>query len=62
MSVRHRRQQPQSARRPAIASRHIGGGPSLIDEDQVVGIERGLAANEGPALLGYVGAILLGGM
>ena len=61
MSVRHRRQQPQPARRPAIASRHIGGGPSLVDKDQVVGIERGLATDESAALLGYVGAILLGG-
>ena len=62
MSVRRWRQQPQSARRPAIASRHIGGGPSLVDKDQVVGIERGLTADESATLLGYVGAILLGGM
>jgi hypothetical protein len=62
MPVRHRSQQPQPAGSAAMTARHVGGGPSLVDEDQVGGIERGLAAHEDPPLLGYVGAILLGGV
>jgi hypothetical protein len=60
--VRQRSQQPQSAGSAAMAARPVGGGPNLVDEHQVGGIERGLAAHEDPPLLGYVGAILLGGV
>ena len=52
--------QPQAARTPAIASRHVRGGPGLVDEDQAIGIERRLAADEHAPGLGYVRAILLG--
>jgi len=62
MPVRHRRQQPQPAGRPALAARHVGGGPGLVDKHQVVGIECRLAADKGPPLLGYVAAILFGGV
>jgi hypothetical protein len=36
--------------------------PGLVDEDQVRGVERGLAADKGPSLLGDIGAILRGGV
>jgi hypothetical protein len=45
-----------------MAARHIGGGPGFVDEDQAAGVERRLAANKNPPLLGYVGPILLGGV
>ena len=60
MPVRHRGEQSQPTAGSAIAACHIGGGPSLVEEDQVVGIERWLAADEDPPRLDYVGAILLG--
>ncbi len=52
--------QPQAARAPAIASRHVCGGPGFVDEDQAIGIERRLAANEHAPGLGYIRAVLLG--
>ena len=58
--MRRGSEQPQAAAGAAIAACHIGGGPSLVEEDQVVGIERWLAADEDPPRLDYVGAILLG--
>src|SRR3954469_10348516 len=46
VTVRDRRPQPQTARAPAITARHVRGGPGLVDEDQAIGIERGLVADE----------------
>jgi hypothetical protein len=60
--MRHRRQQAQPAGRPAKATRHFGGRPSLVDEHQAFGIERRLTANEGAPRFGYVRAMLLGGV
>jgi hypothetical protein len=60
VTVRDRSPQPQAAGTPAIAARHVRGGPSLVDEDQAVGIERGLAADEHPPGLGDIRAVLLG--
>jgi hypothetical protein len=39
-----------------------GEGRGFVDKNQVPGIERGLAAAECSPLLGYVGAVLLGGV
>ena len=39
----------------------LGVARVFVDEDQVARVERRLAANENPPLLGYVGPILLGG-
>jgi len=58
--VRDRSPQPQAARTPAIAPRHVCGGPSLVDKDQALGIERRLAADEDAPSLGYIRAVLLG--
>src|SRR5690242_16730802 len=52
--------QPQAARASAIASRHVGGSPSFVEEDQAMGIERRLAANEHAPGLGDIRAVLLG--
>jgi len=60
--VRHRRQEAQPARGSALAARHVGRRPGLVDEDQVARIERRLPTNEQAPRLGYIGAILLGGV
>src|SRR3954470_2227681 len=60
VTVRDRSPQPQTARTPAIAPRHVCGGPGLVDEDQALGIERRLAADEDAPSLGYIRAVLLG--
>ena len=60
MTVRDRSPQPQAARTPAIAARHVRGGPGLVDEDQAIGVERRLAADEHAPSLGYIRAVLLG--
>src|SRR3954463_5574302 len=60
VTVRDRSPQPQTARTSAIAARHVRGGPSLVDEDQAIGIERRLAANNPAPGLGYIRPLLLG--
>ena len=62
MAVRHRRQQPQPAGGPAIAERHVGAGPGLVDEDEAIGVERGLPPDELAPRFGDIGAVLLGGV
>jgi hypothetical protein len=52
--------QPQAAGTPAIAARHVRGGPGLVDEDQAVGIESRLAADEHAPGLGDIRAVLFG--
>src|ERR687893_792085 len=52
--------QPQAARTPAIAARHVRGGPGFVDEDQAIGIEHRLAADEHAPGLGDIRAVLLG--
>src|SRR3954451_24104683 len=60
VTVRDRSPQPQTARASATAARHVGGRPRLVDEDQAIGIERRLAANEHAPGLGYIRPLLLG--
>src|ERR687893_1794372 len=60
VTMREGSPQPQTACTSAIAARHVRGGPGLVDEDQAVGVERRLAADEHAPGLGYVRAILLG--
>src|SRR3954451_14457680 len=43
-----------------MAARHVRGGPSLVDEDQAIGVESGLAADEHASGLGDIRAVLLG--
>src|ERR1044071_4983366 len=53
---------PHSRRRRAstIAPRQVRGGPGLVDEDQAVGIESRLAADEHAPGLGDIRAVLFG--
>jgi len=46
--------------RASVAARHIGGGPGLVDEDQLFRIEIELAFEPGLATFQKVGALLLG--
>ena len=60
VTMRHRSPQAQTASTSAIAARHVRGGPGLVDEDQAIGVERRLAADEHAPGLGDIGAVLLG--
>ena len=39
MAVRHRSLQPLTARASAAGPRHVGGGPRLVDEHQLAGVQ-----------------------
>ena len=54
--------QPATARRPAMAPRHVGLGPSLVDEDQPFGINPTLILPPLRPPPGNVGAVLFGGV
>jgi hypothetical protein len=60
MAERDAGAQPLSLGRSAIAARHVGGSPGLVDEDELFGIEIELAVEPGFAPFQDVGAILLG--
>jgi len=47
---------------PAPRAGHLGRGPGLIDEDQLLGIEIGLGVEPGLAAEDYIGPLLLGGV
>ena len=49
-----------TARSATVTARHVGGGPGFVDEDQALGVEIELPVEPGLALLGDVGAVLLG--
>tara|TARA_R100000687_G_C6374023_1_gene129334 strand:- start:167 stop:331 length:165 start_codon:yes stop_codon:yes gene_type:complete len=42
-----------------VTASHIGGGPSLVDEDEAFGFEIDLAVEPVPALPQDVGTVLL---
>ena len=52
----------RAVHRRTIAPRHVRGGPLLVDEDQAIGVESGLTANEHAPGLGDIRAVLLGRM
>lgn len=56
------RAQPLAHRRPAIAPRHVGGAPGLIDEDQVRGIKIELVVELRFAPLADIWPLSLGGV
>jgi hypothetical protein len=60
--MRHRGEKSQPAARLGHSGVPYWWRPKLVDENQVVGIERRLVENEDPPRLGYIGAILLGGV
>ena len=51
-----------AAPRPAVAARHRGGGPGLVDEDQPLRAQRRLLRAPGAPGGGDVRAVLLGGV
>ena len=59
MSMRDAHAQTLSARRPAIATSHVGAGPGLVDRHQPVGIEIQLPVEPRQAALYDIGALLL---
>ena len=62
MAMRHAHPQPLAARATAVATGHVGAGPTLVDEHQPVGFEVDLTLEPGPAPAQHIGAVLLGGM
>ena len=62
MSMWNAGAQPLAFRRTPILARHIGRGPSLVDEDELFGIEIELAVEPGLAPLLYVRPVLLARM
>ena len=60
MAMRYGGSQPFPLGRAAVAARHIGRGPGLVDEDQLLRIEIELAFEPGLATFQNVGPLLLG--
>jgi len=60
MAVGDCRSQPFALGRASVAARHVGGGPGLVDEDELRRIEIELAVEPGLAARHDVGAFLLG--
>ncbi len=62
MPVGHRRLATLAAPRPAMAPRHLGRGPGLIDEDQTLGFQIGLGLEPVLPATRNVRALLLAGV
>jgi len=56
----HRIDHPLSARRPALAPGHVGGGSRLIKEHEAASVHEALPHAKALALLGYVRPVLHG--
>ena len=61
-AVRDLGDKPLAARAAAMGPRHVGLGPGLVDEDQLVGRQLRLPCAQRLASLGDVRTILLGGV
>jgi hypothetical protein len=62
MAMRNTGPDTLAARAAAVAARHVGRGPSLIDEDGAAGVKRGLAFDPILPALHDVRAFLLAGV
>ena len=62
MAVRNGGAQPSSPPATSAFAREIGGGAGLVDENELPGIEIGLARKPCEAPLQHVRALLLGGV
>lgn len=62
MTERRLGQQPPAARRAAEEPGHLGAGPGLVDEDELVGINKRLRRAPDAAPGRDVGTVLLGGV
>jgi hypothetical protein len=54
-------QQAPAARRATVEPGHLGAGAGLVDEDELVGIDKGLRRPPDPAPGGDIRAVLFGG-
>ena len=59
MTVRDGHAQAFAARGPSMGAVHVGPGPCLVDEDEPVGVEAGLAVAPGAPLAQHIRALLL---
>jgi len=59
MAVRHSDPEPFAPGTPAMAARHVGGRPGLIDEHKTVRVEIELAVEPVLAAFQDVGTVLL---
>ena len=57
--VREAHPQPLAFRAAAMAAGHVGGGPSLVDEDQAFRLQIDLPVEPAPTLSQDVGTVLL---
>ena len=62
VAMGHRRPTALTARRPAIAPGHLGRGPGLVDEDELLGVETGLGVDPELAAGNDIRPLLLGGV
>ena len=62
MAMGHSNPQTLAPRAPAVAARHVGGSPGLVDEHEALRRKIELPLEPVPAALQDVGAILLRGM
>ncbi len=62
MPMRDGGTQPLATRRPAVSARHLGRGPSFINEDQAIRVQIGLVLKPLPTLCQDVRALLLCGV
>jgi hypothetical protein len=62
MAMGHARAQTFAARAAAVTSRHVGGGPSFVDEDEAVQVEIELALEPVLAALQDIRVLLLARM
>jgi hypothetical protein len=60
VAMGHGRDQALAARAAAVAARHVGGRPGLIEEHEPCRVHEGLPGSPQPTLAGDVGAVLLG--
>ena len=60
--MRHRGPTALATGRAAVATRHLGRGAGLVDEDQLLGVQIELAVEPGLACVLHVGALLLSGI
>ncbi len=62
MALRYRDATALAARGAGVAAHHVGGCGGLVDEDQTLGIEVGLAFEPGQSRRLHVRPVLLGGV
>jgi hypothetical protein len=62
VAMRHKTNQPPTARRAAAGPRHVGTGAGLIDEHQPRRVKRGLILSPTLPRRGHVRPLLLAGV